>query len=62
MEHMSSPLGISGGKITPDLAKAAGLPANYKGIVVGTVQPSSPAEQAGIKGVTQDDSGTTHTR
>ncbi len=53
-------LGISGGKITPELAKAAGLPANYKGIVVGTVQPNSPAEQAGIKGVTQDDTGTTN--
>src|SRR6476661_4230125 len=53
-------LGISGGKITPELAKAAGLPANYKGIVVGTVQPNSPAEKAGIKGVTQADTGTTN--
>jgi S1-C subfamily serine protease len=53
-------LGISGGKISPELAKAAGLPANYKGVIVGTVQPSSPAEKAGLKGSTQDDRGTTH--
>ena len=45
-------LGISGGKISPDLAKAAGLPTNYKGVIVGTVQPSSPAEKAGLKGST----------
>ena len=53
-------LGISGGKISPDLAKAAGLPANYKGVVVGSVQAGSPAEKAGIKGLTQDDNGATH--
>jgi S1-C subfamily serine protease len=49
-------LGISGGKLSPDLAKAAGLPANYKGVVVGSVQAGSPAEKAGLKGLTQDDS------
>jgi S1-C subfamily serine protease len=54
-------LGISGGKLTPNLAKAAGLPANYKGVVVGSVQAGSPAEKAGIKGLTQDDNnGATH--
>src|SRR5919197_360653 len=54
-------LGISGGKISPDLIKAAGLPANYKGVIVGSVQPGSPAEKAGLNGLTQDDdSGTTH--
>jgi S1-C subfamily serine protease len=56
-------LGISGGKLSPDLAKAAGLPANYKGVVVGSVQAGSPAEKAGLKGLTQDDSndnGATH--
>jgi S1-C subfamily serine protease len=56
-------LGISGGKLSPDLAKAAGLPANYKGVVVGSVQAGSPAEKAGLKGLTQDDNndnGATH--
>jgi S1-C subfamily serine protease len=49
-------LGISGGKITPDLIKAMGLPTNYKGVIVGSVQPDSPADMAGLKGLTQDDS------
>jgi S1-C subfamily serine protease len=54
-------LGISGGKISPELARSSGLPANYKGVVVGSVQPDSPAEKAGLKGLTQDDdSGSTH--
>jgi len=51
-------LGISGGKITPDLAQSAGLPRNYKGVVVGSVQPGSPAEKAGLQGVTQNDPST----
>jgi S1-C subfamily serine protease len=45
-------LGISGGKISPDLIRAIGLPANYKGVVVASVQPDSPAEKAGLKGLT----------
>src|SRR5919202_7042835 len=49
-------IGISGGKISPDLARAAGLPANYKGVLVGSVQPGSPADKASLKGITQDDS------
>jgi S1-C subfamily serine protease len=54
-------IGISGGKLSSDLAKAAGLPANYKGVVVGSVQTGSPAETAGLKGLTQDDvNGATH--
>jgi S1-C subfamily serine protease len=48
-------LGISGGKITPDLTNAAGLPSNYRGVIVGSVQPGSPADIAGLKGLTQDD-------
>ena len=51
-------LGISGGKITPDIATAVGLPSNYKGVIVASVQPDSPAEKADLKGLSQDDSGT----
>ena len=47
-------LGISGGKITPDLIRAMGLPANYKGVIVGSVQSGSPADMAGLKGLSQD--------
>src|ERR687886_259430 len=53
-------LGISGGKISPDLAKSNGLPANYKGVVVGSVQAGSPAQKAGIRGLTGDVNGVTH--
>jgi S1-C subfamily serine protease len=48
-------LGISGGKIPPDLIRAMGLPTNYKGVIVGSVQPDSPAEKAGLKGLTTQD-------
>jgi S1-C subfamily serine protease len=47
-------LGISGGKITPDLTRAMGLPTNYKGVIVGSVQPGGPADGTGLKGLTQD--------
>ena len=43
-------LGIVGGKITPAITKSAGLPANYKGVVVGSVQSGSPADKAGSAG------------
>ena len=48
-------LGIAGGVITPDIAQSAGLTRNYKGVVVASVQSGSPAEKAGLKGVTQND-------
>jgi S1-C subfamily serine protease len=48
-------LGIAGGVITPDISQSAGLPMNYKGVVVASVQSGSPAEKAGLKGVTQND-------
>src|SRR5919199_433789 len=47
-------LGISGGKITPDLIRAMGLPANYKGVIVASVQSGSPADMAGLKGINQN--------
>jgi S1-C subfamily serine protease len=51
-------LGISGGKITPDLIRAMGLPTNYKGVLVASVQPDSPADRAGLRGLaTPDDNG-----
>jgi len=48
-------LGIAGGVITPDIAQSTGLPRNYKGVVVASVQSGSPAEKAGLRGVTQND-------
>jgi len=48
-------LGISGGLMTPDQVLSAGLPRNYKGVVVGSVQPGSPAEKAGLQGIPQGD-------
>jgi S1-C subfamily serine protease len=47
-------IGINGGSITPDIAQSAGLPPNYKGVVIGSVQPGSPADKAGLKGTSQD--------
>jgi S1-C subfamily serine protease len=50
-------LGISGGKITPEIAQTAGLSRNYQGVVIGSVQPGSPADKAGLQAMTQDMSG-----
>jgi S1-C subfamily serine protease len=48
-------LGVTGGAITPGLAQTAGLPQNYKGVVIGSVQSGSPAEKAGLQGITRND-------
>ncbi len=48
-------LGIAGGVITPVIAHSAGLPRNYKGVVVSSVQSGGPAEKAGLQGLTQND-------
>jgi S1-C subfamily serine protease len=50
-------LGISGGKITPEIAQNAGLSRNYQGVLIGSVQPGSPADKAGLQAMTQDMSG-----
>ena len=47
-------LGISGGSITPDLAQKTSLPRNYKGVVVASVEADSPADKAGLQGMSQD--------
>jgi S1-C subfamily serine protease len=47
-------LGISGGSITPALAQSAGLPINYRGVLVASVQAGSPAEKAGLHALSQD--------
>lgn len=52
-------LGIAGGAITPNITQSAGLPRNYKGVVVGSVQTGSPAEKAGLQAVSQDQSSNT---
>ena len=49
-------LGITGGAITADLAQSAGLPRNYKGVVVASIQSGGPAEKAGLQGLTQNNS------
>jgi S1-C subfamily serine protease len=54
-------LGIAGGSMTPDIAQSAGLPINYKGVVVGSVQPNSPADKAGLQGVSQNSFSNTQT-
>jgi S1-C subfamily serine protease len=53
-------LGISGGGITPEFAQSAGLPINYKGVLVGSVQAGSPAEKAGLQAMSQDVNSNPH--
>ena len=43
-------LGIQGLSITSDIVKDLGLPSDQTGVLVESVQPSSPAEQAGLQG------------
>jgi S1-C subfamily serine protease len=51
---------FQGGKVTPALAKSAGLPKNYKGVLVTSVQAASTAEKVGLRGLAQNDSGISH--
>ncbi len=51
-------LGISGMTITPDVISALNLKAGQQGILVATIVPGGPAEKAGLKPATVDQSGT----
>jgi serine protease Do len=43
-------LGISGGALNPDIAKAMGLPQGQRGALIIDVTPNSPADKAGLHG------------
>lgn len=46
-------LGIQGLSITPDIVNNLGLSSNQTGVLVESVQPNSPADQAGLQGGTK---------
>jgi serine protease Do len=43
-------LGIVGMTLTPQIAQAMNLPSNLAGVLVETIQPGGPADQAGLRG------------
>lgn len=47
-------LGISGATLTPDLAEVMDLPADQDGVLVATVVPEGPADDAGVQGSNQE--------
>jgi 2-alkenal reductase len=47
--YQHSYLGLSGGALTPDLAKAMNLPASQRGALVATVVAGGPSAKAGLK-------------
>ncbi len=47
-------LGLSGGTLTSDLAKAMGLKETQRGILVNAINPNTPADKAGLKGSTKE--------
>jgi S1-C subfamily serine protease len=53
-------IGIVGAGLNPDIAQSAGLPRNSEGVVVASIQSRSPAEKAGLQGITQNNSSNTH--
>jgi len=46
-------LGITGGKILSQVSNNTGLPKNYKGVMIATIQAGSPADKAGLRGLNQ---------
>ncbi len=52
-------IGIVGAGLTPDIAQSAGLPRNSKGVLVASIQSRSPAEKAGLQGITLNNSTNT---
>jgi serine protease Do len=52
-KYVHSWLGISGTTLVPDLAKAMKLDVSQRGALVEEVMPSSPAENAGLRGSNQ---------
>jgi S1-C subfamily serine protease len=52
-------IGIVGAGLTPDIAQSVGLPRNSKGVVVASIQSRSPAEKAGLQGITLNNSSNT---
>ncbi len=52
-KYVHSWLGISGTTLVPDLAKAMNLDTGQRGALVEEILPNSPAEQAGLKGSSQ---------
>jgi len=47
-------LGISGGSLTPDLARAMSLPEDMRGVLVSEVVKGGPSDRAGVQGSTRE--------
>jgi S1-C subfamily serine protease len=47
-------LGLAGGTLTSDLAKAMGLKETQRGILVNSINPNTPADKAGLIGSTKE--------
>ncbi len=52
--YQHSWLGISGGTLVPEIAKAMGLDESTRGVIIGDVVEGGPAANAGLLGSTQD--------
>lgn len=53
-------LGITGGKILSEVSNSTGLPKNYKGVMISTIQAGSPADKAGLRGLNQSSNDSTN--
>lgn len=50
-------LGVTGASLTPDLERGTGLPMNYKGVIVVSVQSGSPAAKVNLQPITVKHTG-----